>query len=288
MFFHHITVDCTHIAEHVGVKVDFVQFFTVPRVPYDSLQDKEHLATSLNDFTQLNHGTLSYNTRSPAALLGTGRFKQCFLGQAMLTSPLWPDSQDRSLAVALKRPFQPHPSKPNCTIRLDHPLEELSEIVTEASASQWAASMLDLTYTFIKETQDANPDDPAAPAVPQLQFVHVGIANCIHPGDRSPEALHGAFLVEERIPASLGFVRLLGNASCEPCVFPTGDIRNDVAEFCAFAQHVQWVLTEGRAFSADWQGMFILSRWFRLMIHKASFKAVWTYPRVTPFSLIHS
>ncbi|KAG8729439.1 hypothetical protein FRC12_020981 [Ceratobasidium sp. 428] len=244
------------VAVAAGARTCFVQFFAVPKVPYDLLscgETSQPLSHLIQDFTQLNSGTISYNTSDPTTILGTGQFKHCFLGKITLENPPWPDTATRSLQVALKRPFTTHSTNPNGTARFP-PAVELNNIITEASVSQWGATLLDEVYSFINTVQQASQETDEHPPVPLLRFVHIGIAKCIGPGQKTVQSLQGAFLVEEEIPRSYSFVRFLGNASAIPCEFPPDSASNNIAQFCAFAQHVQWVITGGQIYCADWQG----------------------------------
>lgn len=153
--------------------------------------------------------------------------------------------------VALKCPFKEDISKPGRTIRL-HPSLELQSIVTEAATWQWSNCLLEKVYEYVWGHPSWNNQE--APNIPMLKFVPLGIAKRVLSGVSGAKSFDGAFLVEERIRADQGFLRFLGNGSAIPCVFQPETPQHRIAQFCAFAQHIQWSVTDGRAFCADWQG----------------------------------
>jgi len=64
------------------------------------------------------------------------------------------------------------------------------------------------------------------------------------------------YLAEELIPTSLEgeFVKYIHNGNVVPCdLFDTK--ADEIAEFLAFTQHVQYVKTNGQVYISDYQGM---------------------------------
>ncbi|KAG9124322.1 hypothetical protein FRC07_012032 [Ceratobasidium sp. 392] len=243
------------VSNSTGVKSCFIQFFGIPKVSYRSLveDNSQPLTKLVEDFAQMNNGTVSYNTSDPDTILGSGQFKHCFLGKITLENPPWPGIQERSLRVALKRPFTSNPTRSKGTTRFP-PDVELKNIITEGTVLQWGSTLLDQVYERINKMIATMTETDDIPPIPSMRFVSVGIAKCIGQGQRTNQSLLGAFLVEEEIPRSHRFVRFLGNASASPFSFPSDDVCNRIAQFCAFAQHVQWTKTEGQGYCADWQG----------------------------------
>ncbi|KAG8794409.1 hypothetical protein FRC12_024647 [Ceratobasidium sp. 428] len=226
----------------------------MPKVSYElSLNNTlQELADRLQDFTQLNNGTISYNTSNPSTIPGSGQFKHCFLGKITLDHPPWPNTTECSLQVALKQPFTFYPTRSNGTVRFPPEIEP-NNIVTEAMVLQWGSSLLGVVHSFIEEFKQVLPENDECPLIPSLRFVHFGIAKCLVPGQKTAQSLQGALLVEEEILRAHGFVQFLGNASAIPFEFPPGSVSENVVLFCAFAQPVQWVTTEGQGYRADWQ-----------------------------------
>lgn len=206
------------------------------------------------------HGTLFYDSKSSDGHLGDGAFKTCFRGHLTLQPPpsTGPGSEGKN-TVAVKRPLKRTPGSALAqSSGTGHKRlavkSELTEVLKEATALQWAAPLLDAVYEYLDKHARAGP---SAPSAPRLRFVEAGVTKITRAGAAGSQVLGGAFLVEELIPKHCKFVRFLGNGSA---VVPDPDDLEDdfhhtIAQFCAFAQHVQWVYTSGRIYCADWQGM---------------------------------
>lgn len=185
--------------------------------------------------------------------LGRGSFKVCLLGRLVLQPT--PSSGLGALGmevVAIKRPYMRTPSDSTSSQRYPA-LDELKLVLKEATLVQWGAALLSVVYSYL----DSNPTDGFAnpPPTPQVRFVDAGVAKVIQPSAHATQALLGAYLVEEHIPVEQGFVRFIGNGSAVPCYNGVNAHGTLLAQFCAFCQHVQWVLTGGQAYCSDWQGM---------------------------------
>ncbi|KAG6370830.1 hypothetical protein JVT61DRAFT_11042 [Boletus reticuloceps] len=63
-------------------------------------------------------------------------------------------------------------------------------------------------------------------------------------------------LAEEQIPCSNsdGFVKYIHNGSAIPRTFQNA-ATNDIAQFLAFTQHVQYAKTDRQVYISDYQGM---------------------------------
>jgi hypothetical protein len=114
---------------------------------------------------------------------------------------------------------------------------------------------LGLAYAFVDGHELVI--DPNSPIAPKLQFVEAGVAKLVSGGSTGSSSVLGGFLVEECIPESQGFNHFISNGSAIASDFPAGSHEPLIAEFCSFCQHVQWVLTGGKAYCADWQGVFV-------------------------------
>lgn len=228
-----------------------MHFFAVPEQSIVSLIE-ESKPIDFTDPTLAAHATILYNPALKDLDLGTGTFKRCLKGQIVIQPP--PTSGIGSpgyTIVALKRPFMMPDDGTPIPKRLPTG-SELAFIVQEAVVWRWASALLALVYSYI-EGHTGNQDQERPPT-PQLRFVHIGVAKAISPGTSSINGPEGAFLVEEEIPVAQGFVRYIGNGSALPAYFEKTRYAYTVAEFCSFCQHVQWVLTEGKVYCADWQG----------------------------------
>jgi hypothetical protein len=208
-----------------------------------------------SDPTLASHGTILYNPAFKSHNLGVGTFKRCHKGQLVIQpAPSTGLGSPGYTIVALKRPYVIPPGK-NIPTRLPAG-NEISFIAQEVMVWRWAVALLSMVYNFINEhPKDREPDSPL---VPKLQFVQVGFAKTVTAGLSGNHGPEGAFLIEEHIPDVQGFVRFIGNGSAQPLSFPVGSHAFTVAQFCSFCQHVQWLLTKGKVYCADWQGMCLL------------------------------
>ena len=128
------------------------------------------------------------------------------------------------------------------------PLEEQSYIHSEVACLDWAKILLDLTYQFIRHTEDEKGGFPGT--IPKLQFVEAAVAG-VSGGTKF-------VLVEEWIDTSKEpFMKYINNARAVSCISPRApqEIQN-IANFLCFAQHVQYQVTKGTLFTSDYQGIF--------------------------------
>lgn len=127
-----------------------------------------------------------------------------------------------------------------------HELEKLS---AECNCLKWATILLDLTYQFTNREVKKRGEPPLP--ILSLRFTCSMIAIV---QDSSKEKV---FLVEEWFDLVGGppFYKYLDNRFLEPSVPPTAHPKaHQVADFLAFAQHVQWEKTCNLAFTSDYQG----------------------------------
>jgi hypothetical protein len=232
-----------------------VQYFPLAKLDLQALIESTH-PLDVNDSTKALHGVLLYNVALPH--LGTGSFKFCRLGQLILQPT--PDSGLGShghFSVALKRPFKRN-TNDNHTGKYQRlpPADEHAFISTEAVVWQWGYALLALVQTFVQDHASTKLDDPDRPELPAVRYVEAGVAKCIKPNE-NVHSLSGSYLVEEQIPSEQGFWRFVGNGSAIPATFDKDSRMFQLAQFYSFCQHVQWVLTNGMAYCADWQGEFL-------------------------------
>ncbi|KAJ7841524.1 hypothetical protein B0H14DRAFT_3457471 [Mycena olivaceomarginata] len=104
------------------------------------------------------------------------------------------------------------------------PADEYARAVQEANLLYWAASLMELTYSFIHCFLSKSSADPPFEIL-QLRFVHAGVAE--------------DYLVEEFInESSEGFVKFVHNGDANP-LLDLDDPLYEIAEFLCFTQHVQ-------------------------------------------------
>ncbi|KAG8734744.1 hypothetical protein FRC10_011463 [Ceratobasidium sp. 414] len=227
-----------------------VHFFPISETSLDVLKE-ESLPMDFNDPTLASHACILYNPAFKSHNLGAGTFKKCYKGKLVI-QPV-PSQGLGSLGyqiVAIKRPYVIPEGKSTPT-RL--PIgDELRFVKQEATVWRWAVALLSMAYDFILEHPKAS--DLNGPLIPQLKFVQIGVAKSVTPGSSQSHGPEGGFLVEEYIPVEQGFTRFISNNSAQCLTFPPESYAFTVAQFCAFCQHVQWVLTMGRVFCTDWQG----------------------------------
>jgi hypothetical protein len=145
---------------------------------------------------------------------------------------------------------------------------QVKELTIEMACLIWAEQLLGLVYHFISETglSQGEPSSSTsfAPQVPQFRFVGCGLAF-------SDDRNH-IFLVEELINRSEGpFYKFINNRSACPLfeLLPKDEEYQTRARFLAFAQHVQYVKTEGMVYFSDLQGF--LARLFPSLLLTAGF-----------------
>ena len=110
----------------------------------------------------------------------------------------------------------------------------------------WAKILLDLTYQFIKHTEDEKGAFPGT--IPKLRFVEAAIAE-VSGGTKF-------FLVEWIGTSEEPFMKYINNARAVSCISPRAPEKiQNIANFLCFAQHVQYHVTQGTLITSDYQGM---------------------------------
>ncbi|KIO01737.1 hypothetical protein M404DRAFT_149449 [Pisolithus tinctorius Marx 270] len=154
--------------------------------------------------------------------------------------------------IILKRPYiNDHPVevKPPFT---RYALQDESNILYhEANALYWAKALLQMTYQFIdcavKDTKVPPPFE-----IPRLRFVDAGLLFAY--SDPS-SIVNVAYLVEELIHTSSDdeFVKYIHNGDVAPC-FLLDTKAEEITDFLAFTQHIQYIMTGGQVYISDYQG----------------------------------
>ncbi|KAG9095788.1 hypothetical protein FRC07_011031, partial [Ceratobasidium sp. 392] len=226
-----------------------VHFFAISALSLEALMEEAE-PLNLNDPTLASHANILYNPAFKDHDLGSGTFKRCHKGKIVIQpTPLFGLGSSDLDIVAIKRPYFIPPGKTTPT-RLPSG-DEIRFISQEATVWRFAVALLAMVYEYLRnhpKRQDLNQ-----PAVPRIRFVQIGVAKCVSADSSRQGGPDGGFLVEEYIQAEHGFVRYIGNSSARPMIFHEDSYAFIVAQFCAFCQHVQWVLTEGKVYCSDWQ-----------------------------------
>ncbi|KAJ7712255.1 hypothetical protein B0H14DRAFT_2414401 [Mycena olivaceomarginata] len=122
------------------------------------------------------------------------------------------------------------------------PADEYARAVQEANLLYWAASLMELTYSFIHRFLSKSSADPPFEIL-QLCFVHAGVAvshdQAIGTNISNTTSIRTTYLVEEFInESSEGFVKFVHNGDANP-LLDLDDPLYEIAEFLCFTQHVQ-------------------------------------------------
>jgi len=246
-------------------KIQQVDFYPIPTCNLDELIGTK-AAFDIRT-AELFSGNIRLDL-STNAIIGVGAFKTAQLAQLTL-SPLRCSGIGSSANhnIVLKRPYVDDnyvkPSQPPFT---RYVLKDESNLLyREANVLYWAKALLKMTYEFIDcAVEDA--DAPPPFEVPRLRFVDAGLMLAYSvvtvvdaDGTGQPAKPSGTvsmmYLAEEFIPISSGedFVKYIHNGDAIPCDLfdPKAD---EIAEFLAFTQHVQYIKTSGQVYISDYQG----------------------------------
>ena len=210
--------------------------------------------------------------RSTDAILRVGAFKTAQAAQLTL-SPLTRSGIGSipNYEIVLKRPYisdSSFPDEPAGPPFTRFALKDESNILyREANVLYWAKALLKMTYEFIDHAIDAAKEPPPFD-VPRLRFVDAGLLlaysnapaeECTLPSVNTAAAVSMMFLGEELIPTPSNgddFVKYIHNGDAAPCVFLDPETEN-IADFLAFTQHIQYVKTGGQVYISDYQGIFV-------------------------------
>ncbi|KAF8058003.1 hypothetical protein FPV67DRAFT_1676776 [Lyophyllum atratum] len=214
-------------------------------------------------------GHLSYDLKKP--LLGRGTFKTAQTATLAFLSASPPEglgskcdtsTESTPTPVALKRPYF-HRKSDLGKDEAKRPIlrfafsEEVDAVMNEANLLCWATSLLDSAQAHVEKLVKSRLPDTAPFKIPYLRFVQAGIAISLR--DIDPKAVsvstnRAAYLLEELLPANRkSFQKYVHNGKAKPLTEPH-EANYDIAEYCCFIQHIQFMLTEGLAFISDFQG----------------------------------
>ncbi|KAF8212824.1 hypothetical protein K438DRAFT_1565710, partial [Mycena galopus ATCC 62051] len=118
-----------------------------------------------------------------------------------------------------------------------------------ANLLYWTSSIMDFTYSFLHLFL-SNTDEEPPFTIPQLRFVHAGVAV-------SHDQVAGIeeFIDEE----SDGFVKFVHTGDANPLLDRDNPFYS-IAEFLCFTQHAQYFKTEGTVFLSDLPGMHAIGK----------------------------
>jgi hypothetical protein len=124
--------------------------------------------------------------------------------------------------------------------------EEFGKIMKELVCLDWANILLDLTYGFIEKAVSEYGKPPGG--IPALRFVQTMLAE-------DPEK-QKYFLIEEWVGGTGNFTKYINNGHASSCVSVGARAAvHRIAEFLCFSQHVQYIETDGLAYTSDYQGL---------------------------------
>jgi len=211
--------------------------------------------------------------RSTDAILGVSTFKTAQSAQLTL-SPLTCSGMGSSpnYEVVLKRPYindfpANEPAGPPFS---RFALKDESNILyCKANVLYWAKALLKMTYEFIDHAIDCAKEPPPF-NIPCLCFVDAGLllaysnAPAITEGGlplvKTSGIISMMYLGEELIPTpsdGKDFVKYIHNGDAAPCDLLDPDAEN-IAQFLAFTQHVQYIKTGKQVYISDYQGISVL------------------------------
>ncbi|KAI5998324.1 hypothetical protein F5J12DRAFT_784910 [Pisolithus orientalis] len=208
---------------------------------------------------------------SADSIIGVGAFKMAQIAQLNL-SPL----RDMGIGsspnnhIVLKRPYiDDHPVevKPPFT---HYALQDKSNILyRKANTLYWAKALLQMMYQFIDHAVEDTKVPPPF-EIPHLHFVDAGLLFAYldvpaetERGSGKPSKpssiVNVTYLVEELIHTSSDdeFVKYIHNGDVAPC-FLLDTKAEEIADFLAFTQHVQYIMTGGQVYISDYQGSRLL------------------------------
>ena len=207
---------------------------------------------------------------SANGLIGVGAFKTTQSAQLALLPLRRSGIGSRSNHdIVLKRPYIDNNSEPGPPFTCYTLVDESNLLYREANVLYWAKALLKLTYDFIDHAiNDASILPPFE--IPRLHFIDAGLMLAYsfatittHASEKTQSAKPGGgivstiYLAEELIPTSSEgkFVKYIHNGDAVPC--DLFDAKADeIAEFLAFTQHVQYAKMDGQVYISDYQGMF--------------------------------
>jgi len=221
-------------------------FYEIPYASYDDADGLPEHPFSLDEpEIKVHHGTLTVDLSKSS--MEKGAFKTSHPGMIKLDdeTTLSPFTNGR---VCVKQMYQKRPN--DDMIRRAIGRHDLGAFSVECNCHRWASILLDLTYKFIAREINTRGEPPFH--IPKLRFTHVMIAIV------QDTSIEKTFLIEEWIypdEKECPFTKYIDNRIPAPCVpFLSSPRVHEIAEFLAFAQHVQWTKSHFSAFTSDFQG----------------------------------
>ncbi|EJD47603.1 hypothetical protein AURDEDRAFT_123492 [Auricularia subglabra TFB-10046 SS5] len=189
-----------------------------------------------------------FKAQEPLAAPGT--FKVAFQAELIPDAGFsLPDGYSLTGAVCAKLPIRPETTRQK-KYRPLPTIDAVSFLGSEIRSKEWADGLMVLVKAFVaRELQ--RPEVLAQgppPMIPDFNFVDAGLF--IADGHN---LMDGAFMIETLLD-NKSFEKYIGNASVHPVDTIDTDELRSLARYLQFAQHVQWLKTEGHAFCSDFQG----------------------------------
>ena len=130
-------------------------------------------------------------------------------------------------------------------------IKQVQDLTMEVTWLNWAHALLEMVYAFVDlRLEKGQLGQPQMISIPRMQFVNAGLA--IEQAEKGSDSQF--FLLEEVIPETDGFCKYLNNASAILYnLSHTED--NECAQLLSFAQQVQYLKINKRAYVSNFQGM---------------------------------
>ncbi|KAL4064536.1 hypothetical protein J3A83DRAFT_4101041 [Scleroderma citrinum] len=141
--------------------------------------------------------------------------------------------------------------------------EEFRRLYCEANVLYWAKALLKMMYNYIDSSM--NEADKPPFEIPHLCFIDTGLLLVYSnrpntskgPGNTQTGMVSTVYLAEELIPLSndVDFMKYIHNGNAASCWLANATA-NEIMEFLAFTQHVQYFKTGSQVYISDYQGTF--------------------------------
>ncbi|KAJ7116196.1 hypothetical protein C8R43DRAFT_1154884 [Mycena crocata] len=239
-----------------------IEFFQIQNQPLNELLSSENCQGFVCVPANAYQGSLGIEN---ANYLGIGTFKTAQPGYLTLVHfPTDGLGIQPNEGVAVKRMYvrtaKPTERNPEgWMITRFMPADEFRKTIMEANVLAWAVSLMTFTYSFIHHFI-ANSSDPLPFDIPEVRFVHAGVA-LVHEHITTPTAgskstILRSYLIEEKInEAQDGFYKFINNGSAVPLQHSdASEYLSVLGRFLAFTQHVQYYKSGGMVYLSDLQG----------------------------------
>ncbi|KAF5342866.1 hypothetical protein D9758_016101 [Tetrapyrgos nigripes] len=220
------------------------QAFVLPKYSWDDLLENPTVCLDLQkNFTPVNTSV----TFNPKQKTEQGSFKMCLTD--CQTSEVVLGCSHR---VCLKRCY--HRNEQTGELMNFDSGHQISELSRELNCLLWGKVMLGLVYQFIQRRDVELGTTPSFP-IPHLRFVNAALVI----GKRT-DGEQSVYMMEEIVGGAHGwsFYKYICNGTASPLIDMGTDQaaveKNRCARFLSFVQHVQFVETDGLAYTSDFQG----------------------------------